>query len=424
VLGVPSVQFWLRAIAMLKTAAARDDIDVMASKKSMVPANTGSLGTRALLDDGGPLASEFWNNAKGLLMFIVMGLHFVQLGPDMTMASGGFLSRLMSPFLIVGTAVAMPANSFISGRFSSANFGRGHARRQVSLFAVYIITHLIWMPMSKNQSVYFPNSTHHFFWIYSYDWYLLALFVWRTMLPILAELEPPVIAVCSMTLAIAALFLDWSEVTNEQLVLSFLPFFLAGFHFKKMDGCLRKWRQRRWPLWFGMLAVALVSSISFFYVPFTDAFNRAYICLYGGWARDVRFWSIDNPGSTYEAIQNRSIELPHSADCRAPHMLVQILGLYVMSAVSLTLLLAMVPERPIPLLTMAGKNSLYMYILHFYVVILFSALANDFDPNIRTALAISIWFALWAFLASGRINKLFWLCVEPPVDFLMRTEEA
>merc|ERR1712008_287279 len=328
------------------------------------------------------------------------------------MGSGGFLGRSISPFVNVGKLVSMPGFSFITGKFSSVKPGRAAARRQVSIFAAWIITHLIWMAMhnSRTQSGYFPNSARHFFWIFNYDWYLLVLFMWRTMLPILAELEPSVLAVGSMALAIASLFLDWSEVANEQLVFSFLPFFLAGFHCKKIDGSLHQWRQRRWPFWVGMMGVVLISGISFLYEPFTEKLMRVYTCFYGGWPRDTLF------GCT--AV------LRHAVDCRAPHMVVQILVFYAMSAVSLALFLALVPERPVPLLTKAGENSLYMYILHFYVVHLFATLTINLDPNIRTALAISVWFALFAFLALGRVNKLFWLCIEPPVDFLMRTEGA
>jgi len=270
-----------------------------------------------------------------------------------------------------------------------------------------------------------PHSLYLFHKMFNYDWYLLVLFVWRTILPMLAEMEPLVLAAGSMGLAMAALFLDHSEVANEQLVFSFLPYFLAGFHFKRMDGYLYQWRQMRWPFWIAMIwGVVLVSSIFYLPVPFQNQTARAFICLYGGWPRDVGFWSLDNPGMTCEAIQNRSMVLPRITACRAPEMVAQILGLHVMSAISLPLFLAMVPERPIPLVTQAGENSLYMYILHWYVAYPFATLTSDLDPNIRTALAIFVSLAVWAFLAPGRINKLFRFIVEPPVDFLMKTEEA
>lgn len=361
------------------------------------------------------LGHDFWNNAKGLLSFVVMGSHFVLLSEGMVCSgrvSGGFVGRLISPVVNVSTLVSMPGFCFITGKFSSVKPGREAARSQVSIFACWIFTHLIWMPLNHDstQDGYFPNSARHFFGFFNYDWYLLVLLVWRTMLPILAEIEPSVLAVGSMALAIASLFLDWSEVANEQLVFSFLPFFLAGFHCKKIDGCLHQWRQRRWPFWVGMMGIVLISGISFIYKPFTENLTRVFVCQYGGRPRDTLF------GCT--------TDLRHAVDCRAPHKVVQILGLYAMSSVGFALFLAMVPDRRVPLVTKAGENSLYMYMLHYYVVHLFATLTINFDPNIRTALAISVWFACFAFLAHGRVNKLFRLCIEPPVDFLMRTEGA
>jgi len=104
-------------------------------REPKVVANTGSrLGSERI---------AFWDNAKGLLVFLAMGLHFVGLLPASTLFSCGFLGRFLAGSCCPTLIVAVPGFSFISGRLSSAKPGRQQKVRQLRLIAAFVITHLI-----------------------------------------------------------------------------------------------------------------------------------------------------------------------------------------------------------------------------------------------------------------------------------------
>merc|ERR1712107_867958 len=85
--------------------------------------------------------------------------------------------------------------------------------------------------------------------------------------------------------------------------------------------------------------------------------------------------------------------------------------------------MSIVPGKEVPLLTKAGRNSLYIYLCHPYFAALVCFLCKSSGATERNTpviwcffLGLATTFCLWACFASNWIKLLFSWFVEPPYE--------
>jgi len=201
------------------------------------PSNAPSSETR----------DRFFDNAKGLLLLMVVGMHF-----------HSAIDPCKSPIdviIIPGLATVMPCFSFISGHLTAPTLTRPRVARLVTMTfvlccwnAVYTLetkyTAAAALTLSHNET---GNSTEaiearkqfaalqkaadtplvplDLLSLKFTTWFLLSLIVWRATLPALLLLRRPLLIVS--LLAVAGPYTDLGS-SSVSTILGFWPFFIAG----------------------------------------------------------------------------------------------------------------------------------------------------------------------------------------------------
>ncbi len=158
----------------------------------------------------------FWDNFKGILIFLVAMAHILYEFPGVVGASG-----LLSHILNTVYVFHMPAFIFTTGYLSKSKNASSKSTL-IKLFVLYLVFNFtIWI--CKPTEISLTLITPH----YSF-WYLLAVIVWRFITPRLIKYR--FIFPLSIALALGAGF--FSDLTNAlalSRIIAFYPFFLAGF---------------------------------------------------------------------------------------------------------------------------------------------------------------------------------------------------
>ena len=161
----------------------------------------------------------YYDNAKFLIIWMVVVAHGMELFAASNGASNGLHKMIM--------AFATPAFAFLSGVFSRADLTTGEALKAGSRILVpYFAFQVIFNALDHLYNGY-PLVSYSIFDPYWGLWYVLALFVWRLLLPLISASRFPLIL--SIVIGLAAGFLP----ANNALVVNprafvFLPFFVAG----------------------------------------------------------------------------------------------------------------------------------------------------------------------------------------------------
>ncbi|MCU1438667.1 MAG: fucose 4-O-acetylase [Naasia sp.] len=170
-----------------------------------------------------------WDNARSVAIFLVVAGHAVQrmaLDYDPALAVYLFIYAFHVPLFVL-----------VSGHFSKDRLELRDLRRLVTdLVVPYLIFETIWTTLQwlveGNTTVNYANAS----WTL---WFLIALLVWRLLLPLIAVLRFPLVWA-----AAAAMVSGYTEDIDSTLALSrtfaLLPFFVLGWQ-------LRTWRAgERW----------------------------------------------------------------------------------------------------------------------------------------------------------------------------------
>lgn len=258
----------------------------------------------------------FFDNAKGILIFLVVFGHFLL----------DFRSHELTRFFVDFIYLFhMPAFVFISGHLS--RFVSQSHRSQLKIILTYFIFNFLMMIYATN---YLDQPISMLTPYYSY-WYLPALFFWRYLTPIIAghrETFPIAIA--------ASILVGFRPEFSNQLALSrivgFFPFFLAGYLTSEIH--IRNLVESRKPFhrWCGGLLL-LACAVLFISV------NRLNLQL-----EEFLFFPYLSP----------------------ERMLVRILLIFFCLAV-FAALAALLPADRCKIIGRWGRNSLAIYVLHRYI---------------------------------------------------------
>jgi fucose 4-O-acetylase-like acetyltransferase len=169
----------------------------------------------------------YLDNAKGLLMLLVVIGHMI--AP--VRGSSGVDSALYA-FIY---SFHMPMFALVSGYFSSPDASwRSFRKSALRLVPPYLVfqSYLILLEGSFD-----PANWSHFSLLEPFNamWYLVSLLTWRALLPLFSRSRYPIL----LSLLIALLAGDF-PIINRYLSLSrtlvLLPFFLLGYHFRQKGG--------------------------------------------------------------------------------------------------------------------------------------------------------------------------------------------
>ncbi len=307
------------------------------------------------------------DNAKGLLMMLVVLGHLIYPVPTPDMAS-----NVLYVFIYL---FHMPMFALVSGYLSHPEMDLARTFKDARLLLVpYVIfTAAQWAILTLTGQQTMALHEGHFGL-----WFLLSLFCWRTALPVITRLPYSLAIVIVLSLAcgfVPQIGLGFSLSRTITL----MPFFLAGHLMRtrgaRLDGVMNK------PVAVAVLCLAVLVSIPL-------AHWNAQALLFGSYS----YQRLGLPYAMGPGIRAMSLVL--SFCCGLAFM-------------------ALVPKRP-GLFTRIGRYSLYVYLLHSPLLVLYRTWPGNYEflgqqPLIMIPVAILISLVL----ASEPVTRSTRMLVSP-----------
>ena len=368
----------------------------------------------ALLPESAPPRIALLDNAKSFLIYFVVVYHLavVYTSADRPEAPVAYWSG----FLVVLKPVVIPGWCLISGHLSRAALSRRHARGLSQVMLTYVLFQTLyylnnWLSFKLN-GFPFPALPVQVFQPQEQvvTWFLLALVLWRTLLPLVVQLRWPL--TISLLLGLAALFVDLG--LNHQNLFSFLPYFVAGHLLPRST----------WEL---LARPALRAGLAALFVGVTAALIA--FSAYGGERfKQLFLLSVVN----YACFTGA---LPNTEEACATLPQLGMRALFYAASVPLLLgFLCLLPTRRGPW-TAPGYMSMYVYLLHPLVITnplvmrtAFDALSSLYGREVNVwspatagsavAMLLPVAFVCTVLLSTPPTRVLFRLFVEPPIGWL------
>lgn len=266
--------------------------------------------------------SLIWDNYKGILIFLVVFAHFLYAH------SVEYPSGIVHKVVTFIYLFHMPAFVFCSGYFSSSDNSRSK-KSIVKLLVYYVIFNLLMMLYMHH----YNEKEFIFLSPYNSYWYLLSLALWRLSIKYLDKVK--YIIPISLLLALAVGFhSEFSNVLSIKRTIVFFPFFLLGYRLAKgqlSDKFNRFLNTRSSTFKFLMSIFVIVYSIIVYFVLVKFKFTSSMLLM----------------GSYH-----------HNRD-----VIYRVL-IFTIALVFMFAILLICPNRKIPVITKAGKNSLGIYVFH------------------------------------------------------------
>lgn len=361
----------------------------------------------------------YWDNVKGVCVLMVVFCHTLLLGSagqvpmppgaesnatklEETVEHAGGLSVLLglTGCIFMLSIVVMPGFTFISGLLSSEDYMV--PRRKKALVQMGV-TGVVMQLFSAAMMTVSEGMPFRFYAGVGVQWFLICLLLWRITLPFWMMLKwpLPVSVICSLL----AMFTD-SENVYFHSFLGFLPFFIAGHLVKRNGGkeALKRYRDRQFTIMFFSLVI-LVTVIG------AVAGHHLSQQAQDG---DTKFeYVMELFGTTYGCL------MIESEVCWRWYSIPLRLGYYLLAVPIIPAFLGIIPERRVWGLTRAGMFSIYIYLIHIYLVSPWLFLAKNIQGVAYFFGAFSYAFALWCCLGSGAARPFCRWCVEPKVDWFL-----
>jgi len=346
----------------------------------------------------------FWDNIKAVCVLLVVIAHIfggafvgTHAGDDEFASQVGLYGgmRSMASMIYWGgfmSVVVMPVLCFTSGHLSSREISAPHRVRallQLGLVACIqqILNAFRYLGMGVPLNVGILKLDIH--------WFIICLCFWRVSLPFWMMLRKPVLV--TVIIGVLAVFAD--DSMNLRPFLNFLPFFIAG-HVTTRE-TLNKFR--RAPVQIGFFGTAALAALVPFVLPqeiVAESTQRSvniildtYGCLYSNFGSCV----------TWLAMAER-------------------VSFYLLAVPLIPAFLAVVPEKRVWGLTHAGRQSMYIYLLHIWLLVPWDILVLTTDIHGGPLIASSLLYAfsVWALLATGCARPFCKWFIEPPIDCLVQ----
>lgn len=259
----------------------------------------------------------YWDNIKGFLIALVVFAHCLL----------GFISIPIIGFLAIAIYyVHMPAFVFVSGRF-----GRSKKARSADTVLRYVLSYLFVILIYITADVVCGREPH-ILSAYHSEWYLISLLIWRMLSVFLKKSRWTVAAL--VCLAVVAGF--WTDLGGNTAftvnkVITFFPFFMAGYLLDE-DSAAR------------LRSRGLVSRLS-----------GAALLLLAAEGIVVSYPLLD--------IGLNDV-LPNAYESAALVFPIRRIVIFGIAACFIMAMLRLSPDKKLPLITKAGKNSFAIFLIH------------------------------------------------------------
>ena len=278
--------------------------------------------------------SSYWDNIKGILILLTVFAHFLY-----QFQEHSFINLAVDYIYMFH----MPAFVFVSGYFGKSE--KSHSYPTIIRFVfLYFIFNYTMCFIYGSRSITSP--------IYSY-WYLLALIFWRLTAHRIAKFRHITIILIAVSL-FAGFYSDVNNTFAFARIISFYPFYMSGYLLSEEKN--KKMTEQRYMkrLIVGLLCtVAVFAAASGAYVVFryfdSDLLMDAYVTNYGSFGRAVLF-------------------------------VIAFTAIYIFRCIT--------PDKTIPLLTMFGRNSLWIYLFHRVFTLIVSDYLKNASPLVILTTAL------------------------------------
>jgi fucose 4-O-acetylase-like acetyltransferase len=332
----------------------------------------------------------FWDNARfACIVLVVMGHATQRLTSDSNNAYWVYL-------FIYG--FHMPAFAIISGYFSKAEPPSLRQMRRVitDILVPYIVMQAIW---SLVQFVFEGNRSVNLTEPHWTLWFLLALGIFRLVLPYLAMLRWPLLwaTVFSIGIGYAA---NVDSTFSLSRAIGLMPFFLLGWRLKSW-GFMDRWQSAPsrivWPA--RALAAGLFAAWAAVALIWVEDFKKFQLHLW--FFYDDSFSDLGEPQWWAGLLR---------------------LGLILLAVVLSAAFLVLIPRRE-TWFTAFGQATMYVYLLHSFVLYPLRETGVLKDQHSSAMWLVSVLLAATAiaiFLSSPLVRKVFRPLVEPRPRWLFR----
>lgn len=297
--------------------------------------------------------SCYWDNIKGLLILLTVFAH-VLFGLQEFYGSIDSIVDYIYMF-------HMPAFVFVSGYFGKSEHSRSFEGIFRLIFLYFIFNSIMGFVYGFTSVLKPVHSL----------WFLAALVVWRLTAHHIAKLRGIMVILIAASLT-AGFFNSIDNTLAAARIIGFYPFYMAGFLFSKEKSSKLiniKYTKR--------LAVGVLTALT-----------AAGL----GYASRLFF------GFSDYAYQMAGYSEP----------LMGLLGrvaLYIVASLAIFTLLLISPDKKLPLITMSGRNSLWIFILHRPVTLILSDVLIDIPVALIILLAFASSVLLCLIFGNGLLAK-------------------
>ncbi|MFJ1590871.1 acyltransferase family protein [Kitasatospora albolonga] len=276
----------------------------------------------------GRTRNPWWDNARFLSATLIVILH----------TGGSIMARedVLHSFHIASWAFRVPAFVMLAGVFSSA--GPLGPRSLRTLLQSIVLPALAFSLLYSLEKYWLGDGfTVHIVQLPWTLWFLMSLFFWRLLLPLVVQLRHPLLVTTGVALAVG--YVDaFGLPFSASRTLVYLPLFYLGWRIGQ--GALGTWFTSRWSLYAAVAGI--IAS-----------------CVVGWlWHRDIKgnWLSMRHPYSVADPL---GLEWA---------WIVRLLVL-ASAAVLVLCMLRLMPRRRLPLLSTLGAGGFTIYLLHPLVIL-------------------------------------------------------
>ncbi|MFE5402788.1 acyltransferase family protein [Streptomyces sp. NPDC056580] len=327
-----------------------------------------------------PARNPWWDNTRFVSASLIVVLHTM----------GSIMDRYgpLHAFHVAAWAFRVPAFVVLAGVFSSAGpLGPRHLR---TLLRSIVLPALLFSLLFSAESYALGSPfTLHITQLPWTLWFLMSLFFWRLLLPLVAQLRHPLPVTTAVALAVGYVE-EFGLQFSASRTLVYMPLFYFGWRLGQ--GMCNKWFESRWSLPMaaaGVLAAGLAA---------------------WQWHRDIQ--------GTWLSMRHA-----YEADTALGMEGAWLVRLAVLaSAAALVLcLLRLVPKRRLPLISVLGAGGFTVYLLHPLVILPMreKGLIERADTMPELIALLTGGVLLTALLASPPVRRLARPLTRPPVAWLL-----
>lgn len=329
----------------------------------------------------------FWDNARfACIVLVVMGHGIQRLTEDSDAA--------LTVYLLI-YAFHMPAFAIVSGYFSKSDPpGRRQMARVITdILLPYLIMESIWtLVQFWVEGELNVNPTQPSWTL----WFLLALGIFRLILPYLALIRWPLMWAVIVSVGVG--YLDNVDSTfSLSRTLGILPFFVLGWKLRSWK-LVDRWRvteRQTWPV--RAAALGLFAVLAAVFVAFIDAWRDI----------DLRLWFFYD--DSYQGLGEG----------------VWWAGLVRLGLIALAVLLSaaffvLVPRRQ-TWMTGFGQATMYVYLLHSFVLYPIrqsGMLRQGLDPDVWLVIMLVAAVGIAVVLSTAPVRRVFRPLIEPKPRWL------